>query len=314
MGVLVRKVGLPFVVIASMAIAATVQAETLPIEAVYPAGSDSLATLNTIQMASFNGRDGSSLALELEQQLRNIRIRGEAYYRISVGNGSPRSDATVSGSAVSSVETRGETIQQTECAARNDKGKCIERRTVNIHCTRRSITLTYTLSVVGQRGARLYSTSKPSVSSDLICPQSSQVAPVDVVVANLISNAARELRFVFAPAEVRTDIRVKEGTSGLQGEAKKIFKNAIRMTKQNVARACEMWKEVDYLVPNHAPTLFNLGLCTESDRDYDKAEQLYRRTADLDRSERYAIEAIERLTLRRKAEQQLAMHASRRKP
>ncbi|AJP71331.1 hypothetical protein TS85_05355 [Sphingomonas hengshuiensis] len=297
---------------AAMAAAVPAHAETLPIEAVYPAGSDNLAILNTLRMGSFNGRDGSSLALELEQQLRNVSVRGEAYYQIFVGGGGPRADGTVTGSAYSSVENNVEIVQETECVAKNDKGKCIEKRVVNIRCTRRSVTLTYTLSVVSPRGERLYSMSKPSVTSNLICPQTYNVAPVEVVIASLISNAARELRFEFAPAQVRTDIRVKEGTSGLQGAAKKTFKNGIAATKRNVASACKLWTEVDYLVPNHAPTLFNLGLCAESDRDYDKAEQLYRRTAELDRSERYATESLERLARRRKAEQQLAMHASRR--
>ena len=81
--------------------------------------------------------------------------------------------------------------------------------------------------------------------------------------------------------ETREDIRVKEGTEGLQNNAKKKFKDAIRLTKRNVGSACEVWGEVDQLVPNHAPTLFNLGLCAETRRDYNGAEALYRRVEEL---------------------------------
>lgn len=313
MGSSVRNAIVRLGIVGACLVSSPSHAETLPIEAVYPAESDNLAMLNTIHMGRFDGRDGSSMALELEQQLRNAYVRGAPYYKIYVGNNAPRVDGRVTGSATSSVESRSEVGRERVCAAQNAKGKCVEYKTIDVRCTRRNVTLNYTISVVGLRGERLYSASKPVVSSDLICPKSAGVAPVDVVVANLISGAARDLRFVFAPAQVREDIRVKEGTSGLQGQAKKTFQSAIKMTKSNVPTACGMWSEVDYLVPNHAPTLFNLGLCAESDRNYDKAQELYRRTAELDRSERYAVEANDRLMRRRKAEQQLEMQASRRK-
>lgn len=290
-----------------------VLAETLPIEAVYPAGNDRLAMLNSIKMGRFRGRDGASLGLELEQQLRRVYIRGGSYYEIFVGNRGPRTDATVTGSADSSVESRSEIGRERICAERNAKGKCTKHRNVDVRCTRRSVTLTYTISVVGLRGARLYSASDSLVGSHLICPKSRQVPPADVVVSNLISKTASSLRYQFAPSQVRTDIRVKEGTSGLKGQAKKTFKKAVKMTKRNVGSACAMWKDVDYLVPDHGPTLFNLGLCAENERDYNLAEDLYRRSLKYNRSERYAIEAIDRLEKRRRAEQQLDMHSSRRK-
>lgn len=287
-------------------------AETMPVEAVYPAGSDALAALNTLQIGTFTGRDGSQFGLELEQQLRNITIRGDNYYDIRIGDRGPAADGKVTGSANSSVETRSEKGFERRCVERNAKGNCTKHQDFEVRCTRRNITLNYTLSVVGRRSDRLFATTKPAVNSELICPQTSGVAPVDVVVSGLVSTAARELRFEFAPSQVTTDIRVKEGTSGLQGKAKSTFKSAIKTVERNITTACDMWKEVDYLVPNHAPTLFNLGLCAESGRDFDQAEALYRQSAGLNRSEQYVIEAIERLNLRRRAEQQLAMHASRR--
>lgn len=64
-------------------------------------------------------------------------------------------------------------------------------------------------------------------------------------------------------------------------------------------------------MPDHGPTLFNLGLCAESRREYDAAETLYRRVFELNRSERYANEAIERLNRRRQAERQIASHNAR---
>lgn len=167
------------------------------------------------------------------------------------------------------------------------------------------------MTVEGRRRERMFAITKTAVDSMLICPDSGEAPPVDVVLAHLVSGVANELRMQFAPLESREDIRVKEGTEGLQNNAKKKFKDAIRLTKRNVASACEGWAEVDQLVPNHAPTLFNLGLCAESRRDYNGAEGYYRRVAELNLSERYANEAIERLNRRRHAERQIAAHSSR---
>jgi tetratricopeptide (TPR) repeat protein len=129
----------------------------------------------------------------------------------------------------------------------------------------------------------------------------------------MVSGVARELRLQFAPVETREDIRVKEGTEGLQNNAKKKFKDAIRLTKQNVAAACSVWGEVDQLVPNHSPTLFNLGLCAESRRDYSGAAALYHRVETINPGETYATEAIERLNRRRIAERQMSAQVNRQK-
>jgi len=291
--------------------ASPLKAETLPIEGVYPAGNDSLAALDSIAMGPFTGWDGKSLAIELEQNLRDVQVRGSPYFSLVPFRGKSGADGTVTGSAASRVETRREQAKRQECAFRGPKGKCKEHRWVNITCTRRNVTLNYTLTVEGRRRERMFGVTKTAVDSLLICPDSGEAPPVDVVVGHLVSGVASELRLQFAPLEVRDDIRVKEGVEGLQNNAKNKFKDAIRLTKRNVASACEVWGEVDQLVPDHAPTLFNLGLCAESRRDYNGAEALYRRVAALNLSERYATEAIERLNRRRQAERQIAAHAGR---
>lgn len=298
----------------ALTMSAPARAETLPIEGVYPAGNDRLAALNTLAIGAFTGRDGQALAIELEQRLRDVYVGGASYFIIVPARGKPGPDATVSGSASSGVETNRELAQRQECAYRGEKGKCKERRTVNISCTRRIVTLNFTLTTEGRRREKIYAVARTAVDSVLICPDSGEAPPADLVVAQLASKVATELRLQFAPLEFREDIRVKEGVDGLQNNAKKKFKDGIRLTKRNVASACEVWGEVDQLVPNHGPTLFNLGLCAESRRDYNAAEALYRRVADMNRSERYAIEAIERLNRRRHAERQLAAHAGRKRP
>jgi len=298
-------------VLIALSAASPLKAETLPIEGVYPAGNDSLATLNTLAIGAFTGRNGQSLAIELEQRLRDVSVRGVSYFSMVPFRSKAGSDGTLGGSASSGIETRREQARRQECAYRDANGKCKEKRWVNITCTRRIITLSYTLTVEGRRRERLFGVTKTAVDSMLICPDSGEAPAEDVVVGHLVSGVANELRLQFAPLETREDIRVKEGTEGLQNNAKKKFKDAIRLTKRNVGSACEVWTEVDQLVPNHDPTLFNLGLCAESRREYDAAEALYRRVADLDRSERYATEAIERLNRRRHAERQIAAHASR---
>ena len=285
------------------------QAETLPIEGVYPAGNDSLAALNSLSMGVFSGGDGQTLVLVLEQRLRDVNLRGAPYFNIVPFRSD--ADGTLSGSASGRSESRNELGRRRECAYRGPKGNCKEHRWVNVSCTRRSVTLNYAIAVVGRRRERLFTITNTAANSELICPDSGEVAPVDIVIGQLVSGVANELRLQFAPLEVWDNIRVKEGTDGLQNNAKTKFKDGIRLTKRNIASACEVWNEVDQLVPNHAPTLFNLGLCAESRRDYNGSEALYKRVADLNRGETYAIEAIQRLNRRRHADRQIAAHSSR---
>ena len=299
------------VVLAMVAMATPLKAETLPIEGVYPAGNDQLAALNSLAMGTFTGREGQSLEIELEQKLRDVSVRGAPYFSIVPFRGNAGADGNLSGSASGGSETRRELARRRECAYRDGDGNCKQWRSVEISCTRRVVTLNYTMMVEGRRRERMFAITKTAVNSMLICPDSGEAPPVDVVLAHLVSGVANELRMQFAPLETREDIRVKEGTEGLQNNAKKKFKDAIRLTKRNVASACEGWAEVDQLVPNHSPTLFNLGLCAESRRDYNGAEGYYRRVAELNLSERYANEAIERLNRRRHAERQIAAHSSR---
>jgi hypothetical protein len=285
----------------------------LPIEGIYPAGNDTLSALNSLAIRSFTGSEGQSLAIQLEQRLRDVSVKGVPYFSIVPFRGGGSADGALSGSAYGRSETRNEVVKRQICAARNDKGKCVETRNVDENCTRRNITLNYTLSVEGRRQERLFAISNTVVNTNLICSDTTGVPPIDVVLQYLTANLAGELRLQFAPMERREDIRVKEGVEGLEGNAKKKFKDGIKLTKKNTTSACEVWGEVDQLVPNHAPTLFNLGLCAESRGEYDSAEALYTRVQNLDRSQQYAAAAIQRLGLRRHADRQLAVHVTRRR-
>ena len=287
---------------------APLKAETLPIEGVYPAGSDQLAALNSLAIGPFTGEDGPTLAIQLEQALAEVRVRGASYFSMVPYRAKAGADGTVTGSASSSVESRPEDVRSRECAYEDNKGRCKEWRNVIITCERQIVTLSYTLKVEGRRRERVHGVASNAEDSQLICPNAGNAPTIEATVGQLVLKVASELRLQFAPIEVRDEIRVKEGTDGLQNDAKKKFKEGIRLTKRNVTSACTVWQEVDQLVPDHGPTLFNLGLCAESLRDYDAAETLYRRVFELNRSERYANEAIDRLNRRRHAERQIASH------
>jgi hypothetical protein len=293
---------------------AVVHAETLPIASIYPAGNDRMASLNSLAFSTFSGREGQALAFNLEQKVRDSSIQGRPYFTIVPAGSKPLADATIKGDAAARFETRGEIVKQQECAATNAKGKCIERRWVEKSCTRRIITLVYTIAAEGPGRERLFSLSSSAADSALICPDIGGAPSDEMVVEKLVNDVASALRVQFAPYELREDIRVKEGTEGLQGNAKKSFKEGIKLTKKNTNSACEVWAEVNELVSDHPPTLYNLGLCAESRQDFVNANALFKRVADLNRSETYATEGIKRIELRQHAERQMAMQASNRVP
>lgn len=285
-------------------------AETLPLNSIYPAGSDRIASIDTLAFAEFSGSEGRSLAFALEQQVRDATIRGKPYFAVLPVSSRPAPDAVIRGDASARVENRREIVQQQKCVSTNAKGKCIERRWVERSCTRRIVTLSYNVAAESPRRERLFSTSSSAADSVLICPDGGDVPAVEVAIDYLVGGVATALRRQFAPFEQREDVRVKEGTEGLQGNAKKSFKEAIKLTKRNAMAACDVWSEVNELVSDHPPTLFNLGLCAESRQSFVDAIALYRRVADLNRSETYATEGIARVELRQKAERQIAMQAS----
>lgn len=290
---------------------APAMAETLPIEGVYPAGNDQMAALNTLAVGPFGREDGEALSIQLEQQLASVEVRGAPYFSMVPYRAKGGADGTITGSASSSLDEQPEQVRRRVCAYENEKGKCVQWRDIVITCTRRVVTLTYTAQVEGRRRERVFGAASHVEDSLLLCPDSGEAPTIEATVGQLVSRVATELRMQFAPLEVRDDIRVKEGTDGLQNDAKKKFKEGIKLTKRNITSACTMWAEVDQLVPDHGPTLFNLGLCAESRREYDVAESYYRRVFELNRSERYANEAIERLDRRRRAERQIAAHEAK---
>lgn len=300
--------------VGSIAASVAVHAETLPIDSIYPAGNDRMASLNSLAFSTFSGREGQALAFNLEQKVRDASIRGRPYFTIVPVGMKPLADATIKGDAAARFETRGEIVKRQECAATNAKGKCVERRWVEKRCTRRIVTLVYTIAAEGPGRERLFSTSSSIADSALICPDIGGAPSDEMVVEKLVNDVASALRVQFAPYEMREDIRVKEGTEGLQGNAKKSFKQGIKLTKKNTNAACEVWAEVNELVSDHPPTLYNLGLCAESRRDFLNAIALFKRVADINRSETYATEGIKRIELRQQAERQIAMQATNRAP
>ena len=70
---------------------------------------------------------------------------------------------------------------------------------------------------------------------------------------------------------------------------------------------------MDQLVPSHAPTLFNMGLCAEMRRDFVAAQAHFKQAVELDPAEAYTIEALARIERRRQADRQIAAHFSRTK-
>src|SRR6188474_2840070 len=80
--------------------------ETLPVKGVYPAGNDAAAALGTIAVEPFGGVDGQQLAIGVADQLRNITIDGEPYFRIVPGGGSADADAVLQGTAGAEASRR----------------------------------------------------------------------------------------------------------------------------------------------------------------------------------------------------------------
>lgn len=283
-------------------LAGAAKAETLPVDVLYPAGVDRAAALNSLSVQRFTGEHGQTLAFEIEQKLRAARLGGQPYFTFPA-NGA---DGRLTGHATSNVVHQAELREQMVCVRQDDRGKCLAERKVVVECQRRVVTFSYNFTLDDARGNQLFADGAAREASYLICPNSRDVPTVDATVRYFIDDLSSAIRLAFAPVDGKEEVRVLEGTRGLRGDAQDLFKDGVKATTRNVRSACDMWREVDALVPDHVSTVFNLGLCAESEGDFATAESFYDRVLDLDRRQDYAEKGLQRLQARQHAERQIA--------
>jgi hypothetical protein len=303
-----------------------VQAETLPVAGIYAAETDAPSQAQTIALSSFDGRWGERVAFAIEDALRGAVIEGRPYYAVSYagpsGEGSFRYDRSadpVAGRGAADAVMRGiadadvrnvedGTKDVEECARRDDRDKCIEKKAVTYLCRLRTVELRPEVRLVAREGDLLYAKGDTLIASQRFCEDEGRPPPIETVVQDLAYGFAAGVRTDLAPSYRSEGIRILESRDGIAKSDHNAFRAAVRLTKTDPDAACRAFAALEPGNPGDISILFNLGLCHESKGELEEAAQQYEIVLGAKRGKIEAEEGLRRIASRRRAQQQLAIH------
>lgn len=306
--------------------AAAVQAETLPVEGIYAAETDAPSRARSITIAGFGGRGGERVAFAIDSALRGAIIDGHPYFQVSFSDplfgDSYRYDRDADTAArrggvdavmrgIAEVEVRDTDSgfkEVEECAVRDNRGKCTEKKKVKYPCRARGVTLRPEVRLVARDGDLLYAMSDALTLSRRFCKDEDGPPSVDLMIEELAGQFAFAVRTDIAPTFRAEDIRLLESRSGIIKADHAAFRNALRLTKSDVAASCQAFAALEPTNLNDITVLFNIGLCRESDGDLEAAVQIYERVLALQPRKLEPAEGLRRIASRFQAERQMAIH------
>ncbi|MFM7403040.1 MAG: tetratricopeptide repeat protein [Erythrobacter sp.] len=312
---------------AALTAAAGAQAETLPVAGLYAAETDAPSRVQTITIAGFAGRGGERVACAIDTALRSAIIEGQPWFAVSFsaplfGN-SYRYDrdadpAAVRGGAeavmrgIADVEwddVASGTKEIEECAARNERGKCIERKKVNIPCLERRMAMRPEVRLVARNGDLLYATADTLTLSRRFCEDDNGPPPVDLMIGELAEQFADGVRLDLAPIYQAEGIRLLESRSGIARADHPAFRDALRLTNTDVVAACDAFAALEANNPSDIKVLFNIGLFHKSSGDLESAARIYDAVLAISPRKLEPQEGLARIASRARAERQRTLRS-----
>lgn len=296
--------GLLAACVAVLAMPSVAGAETLPVSGIFGAQADLPAAIDTIVVERFDGEGGTALALEIGDQLASAEVEGEAWFRViplvgrpgdeivlvePVATGEPGqlffapreqdpdSEAVLFGSADILVDDVHSSFKTVSSCRRRVDNKCVEQRVIEYECRLMTVRVEPEVWLVAADGRQIYARRDAKSNSRRYCTDDATLPTVEEVVRPALSAFARDVRMDLAPIQRAEDVRLMEQRKGLARAEVERFKQALRLTKNDPVGACLEFEELDRARPDHGSVLFNLGLCRESEGNYDDAQQLYDR-------------------------------------
>lgn len=249
----------------------------------FPAPYRDVSLARSIGVDRIDGRDGMALGLEIERQLSRRGPADHPYYDlIALSRRGPGADAVISGLADATVR-RSDVKRKVEQCVDKQGGDCKQKEKVEVTCLQEAISFSPTLRVARSDDGRIvYTRSRPQYDSITTCPGDKGVRTPRTVIDRMVKTAAEQFADDIVPRHASYRIRLREGREGMDKAMAQQLKDSIRMSQHDPAAACAQWADMDKAMPDHATTLFNLGLCAERDGDYALAGQLYARAGKAD--------------------------------
>jgi hypothetical protein len=297
-----RKLRLAMVM-AGLGWAGAAQAETLTIDALYPARDRDAAQVGSLVVERFGGRDGRELSFALEGVLAEVTVYGQPYFKLVVERSTAPADALLSGIANAQVQNQPVEENRKECVERDGNNKCIREEQVKIRCNRRIVSLNPSLRLARiDDGAIVYQRQIYKSDQVVICPDREPGRSLPDTVSLLVEQVADEVRADIAPVFRSDAIRVLEGRKGLDKDQSNRFKDALKATFRDPGQACSIWQALDTEVPGQSSVVFNLALCAEQRGELDEALTRYRQAQTLLPREPAIRAAFDRIAARQAAE------------
>jgi tetratricopeptide (TPR) repeat protein len=297
------RLGRLAVLVFAIAAAGTAKAETLTIDALYPARDRDAAQVGSLVVERFGGREGRELSFALEGALAEVNVYGQPYFRVVAERSNAPADAILSGIANAQVQNQPVEESRKQCVERDDNDRCIREDQVKINCQRRVVTLNPSLRMARiDDGAIIYQRQIYKSDQLVVCPDRQASRSLPDTISLLVEQVADEVRSDIAPVFRSDAIRVLEGRKGLDKDQSNRFKDALKATFRNPQAACDIWQALDTEVPGQSSIVFNLALCAEQRGELDEAQTRYRQAQTLLPREPAIRAAFDRIAARQAAE------------
>lgn len=310
-----------------------VHAETLPVEGIYGARDAIPADIETIAVERFSGNRGFVLQDTLTEALEAPVVEDRPIFSlvpaalaarsqvvvIREGSGSSgetseveisetgQPDALLAGHAGASVtDYRSNPKIERECIARDDEGKCTERRRIEIDCRELTVSYEAQVTLVDAEGSTVYRGSDLLSEKKRYCADEYSTPDPDAMIAGLESQFFIRVSLDLVPRYSRDTPRLMERRRGLSRSDRRAFRDALKASNGDINAACAAFRSLEEANPQHVSVLFNIGLCLESEDNLDLALDYYARALEIEPGKDYPTAGQRRIRSRLSGEAQLA--------
>lgn len=263
----------------------------------FPARFPEAARLKKLAVVEFSGVGGGEFTSVLQSALFGAEFDGQRVFTIVDTGGRTRpqsselarygrgagADGVVTGQTSVTWNNEPYDFTRTECTQRDEKKKCVRESKVHVYCTRRTIALSVSARLVrSSNGETVYSSEKSDSAVTSWCSGETRRQSDDMMLASLRINIAEDVRRDVAPYVAVLKATLKESPTGLPPLQAAEFRRAVDAAKaQNFGMACEIWAGINATPPQHVWTVYNLGVCAETEGAYGLALTRYRTAQSL---------------------------------
>lgn len=307
----IRRAG---AVLVALFAAVGAQAETLRVSGIYAPGADIPADIELVVIERFEGDVGQDLEFKLAQLLGDARVGGAEWFdiispealdnsvvEIETDDGTIVSeplvaDAQLRGTVRSEVfERQRDPKLQRDCIKRDNEDNCLEYREVRIECFELTVRIDPRLALIDSAGRQLFTRDYPEVETRNYCADDSSIPSILEISDRLVEKIAYTTRSALAPRNYSENVRIMESRSGLVRADRSAFREAVKLTDDDPDAACRAFAALEATNPEHLSVLFNIGLCWEASKQYERASDYYGKALAVDGDHDYPRRGMSRV-------------------